>query len=99
MLVALGTLSDDRFVSSAHPTVLKGLRVRLRIIKITEDDRWGPDEELARLIVASDLVSFDRDKPCLNGWEKRAGRAEIDIVKGCRANYGTRFCETWKKCE
>ena len=99
MLVALRTLSDNRFVSRTHPAILKGLRVRLRVIEITQDDRWGSDEELARLIIAGDLVAFDCDEPCLNGWEERAGGAEVDIIESCRADYSTRFCETCKKYE
>lgn len=93
MFSSLGSDTDDGLVAGTHPAVLEGFAVGLVVVQVAEHDARGAHEEFARLIVAGDLVAFDRDDARFEGWEERAGRAEPDVVCRRRRDYRAGFRE------
>lgn len=86
MLVARDRVrADDGLVARAHPAVLEGLAVGGVVAQVAEHDGRRAHEQLARLVVARDVVAFDRDEARGHGREQRAGRPEPDVRHGCRA--------------
>jgi hypothetical protein len=80
MLVSIRPLANDRFVASAHVPVLESLGIRFVILQVPKHHCWTLDEQLARLIVPSDLVSFNGHNLAFDAWQNRPRRPEPNVL-------------------
>jgi hypothetical protein len=80
MLIALGTLPNDRFVSCAHPPIHKGFLICNIVVEIAKDYRGRANQEFTGLVISSDLVSFYGNQARFHRRKERSGGAEIDVI-------------------
>lgn len=97
MLSVLGSTTNHRLVTRAHPPILEGLLVCLVVVEISQHHTGGSDHKLAGCVVAGDFLALGGHDARLESRDQASRGAENNILGVGRADDSGGLRQTYLK--